>query len=119
VEGNKRRYLAPLRFLEQESDEDDGRTRIIGPLDPLMWDRNLVAHLFGFEYVWEVYKPPAQRKWGYYVCPILQGGELVGRFEGRRGDGRIVVESLWMQDGARLDEAAWAEALERHWCAQG
>ncbi|PIV98939.1 MAG: hypothetical protein COW42_12700 [Deltaproteobacteria bacterium CG17_big_fil_post_rev_8_21_14_2_50_63_7] len=119
VEGHKRRYLAPLRFLEQESDEDDGRTRIIGPLDPLMWDRNLVAHLFGFEYVWEVYKPPAQRKWGYYVCPILQGGELVGRFEGRRGDGRIVVESLWMQDGARLDEAAWAEALERHWCAQG
>ncbi|MCO4834815.1 MAG: winged helix DNA-binding domain-containing protein, partial [Acidimicrobiaceae bacterium] len=43
--------------------DDDGRMRILGPLDPLIWDRKLVQHIFSFEYIWEVYKPVEQRRW--------------------------------------------------------
>lgn len=53
----------------------------IAPLDQFMWDRKMIAHLFGFDYVWEVYVPEAKRRWGYYVLPILFNDALVARAE--------------------------------------
>jgi uncharacterized protein YcaQ len=88
--------------------------RILAPLDPLLWDRKLVQQLFDFDYVWEVYKPASKRIWGYYVVPILHRGRLVGRFEGRRDDGKLQIENLWVEGDGELDEKAWKEALERH-----
>ena len=35
--------------------------------------------LFDFEYLWEVYKPPEQRRWGFYTLPILSQERLVAR----------------------------------------
>jgi len=55
----------------------------LAPLDPLMWDRELLTSLYGFEYRWEVYTPAAKRRWGYYVLPILFGDTFVGRIEPR------------------------------------
>ena len=55
----------------------------LAPLDPLVWDRDLLRELFGFDYVWEVYVPEHKRRWGYYVLPILFGDRLVGRIEPR------------------------------------
>jgi uncharacterized protein len=113
IEGSPRRYYAPAGFMERTFPEDDGLMRVLGPLDPLIWDRKLVAHIFGFDYVWEVYKPAEQRRWGYYVCPILHRGQLVARFEGRRDGGAIVVDNLWREPDAAWDEAAWAACLAR------
>jgi hypothetical protein len=93
--------------------------RILGPLDPLLWDRELVKYAFGFEYVWEVYKPEAQRRWGWYVCPLLHRGQLVGRLEARVEDGVLRVDNLWRQKGVKLDDAALDEALTRHARALG
>ena len=45
----------------------------IGPLDNLIWDRDLIRWLFEFDYTWEVYKPAAQRQYGHYVLPVLYG----------------------------------------------
>jgi len=101
VSGSRRRYLAlpdTLTDLDREPPTDK-RMRILGPLDPLLWDRPLVEHTTGFEYLWEVYKPAGKRRWGYYVCPLLYRGRLAGRLEGRRRDGRIVVEKLWRERG--------------------
>jgi hypothetical protein len=70
IEDSPRRYLAVPSFLRARARYDD-RMRILGPLDPLLWDRDLVRHVFDFEYVWEVYKPAHQRRWGWYVCPLL------------------------------------------------
>jgi len=57
------------------------RVVFIGPLDPFLWDRKMTAHLFGFDYVWEIYVPEPKRRWGYYVLPILYGDRLVARAE--------------------------------------
>ena len=119
VEGSPRKYLAPAGFVTRDLPDDDGRMRILGALDPLVWDRKLVQQIFDFDYVWEVYKPKAKRIWGYYVCPILHRGRIVGRFEGRYSDGRLEVEQLWVEDGAEFDDQAWRTALERHETALG
>jgi uncharacterized protein YcaQ len=57
------------------------RVAFIAPLDQLMWDRKMIGHVFGFDYIWEIYKPESLRKWGYYVLPILHGDRLVARAE--------------------------------------
>nr|WP_075006315.1 winged helix DNA-binding domain-containing protein [Stigmatella aurantiaca] len=112
--GASRRYLAPAGFRARPVTAPDARMRILGPLDPLLWDRALVKQLFGFEYVWEVYKPEAQRRWGWYVCPLLHRGQLVGRLEARVKEGVLHVEKLWREKGVKLDDAALDEALARH-----
>ncbi len=119
VAGSRRTYLAPAGFLDRPRPRDDGRLRILAPLDPLLWDRKLVAQIFGFEYIWEVYKPAPQRRWGWYVCPLLHRGHLVGRLEGRVRDGGLVIEQLWPEPGRTLDHDALDEALERHAVACG
>ncbi len=112
--GSPRRYLAPAGFRERDVPEPDGRMRILGPLDPVLWDRGLVRLAFGFDYVWEVYKPAAQRQWGWYVCPLLHRGALVGRLEARVREDTLQVDNLWREKGVRLDDAALDEALARH-----
>lgn len=114
IEGSRRVYLAVAGALDQPADEPDDRMRILAPLDSMLWDRKLVEHAFGFEYVWEVYKPAARRRWGYYVCPLLHRGELVGRFEARVEDGRLVVLDRWKEPGRRFDTRAFKRALARH-----
>ena len=41
----------------------------LAPLDHVC-ARGRAKVLFGFDYVWEVYKPLHQRKFGYYTCPF-------------------------------------------------
>jgi uncharacterized protein YcaQ len=95
IEGSPRRYLAVPELLDARIAKPDDRVRILGPLDPLLWDRNLVRHLFGFDYVWEVYKPASQRKWGWYVCPLLYRGHLVARVDVSKPKWK-----LWLEDDA-------------------
>ena len=119
IEGASRPYLAPAGFRERRVERPDDRMRILGPLDPLLWDRKLVREVFGFEYVWEVYKPASERRWGWYVCPLLHRGQLVGRLEARVAGTTLVVDRIWREHGHALDEDALALALERHALACG
>ena len=61
----------------------------------------LLGSLFDFDYVWELFVPPAKRRWGWYVLPILFRDRLVGRIEPRidRADGRVQVLDVWWEDG--------------------
>jgi uncharacterized protein YcaQ len=93
----------------------------LAPLDPFVWDRDLVRRLFEFDYLWEVYVPAARRRWGYYVLPILWGDRLVGRIEPRleRRADTLGVVGLWWEPGFDpLAEdgfvAAFATALAAH-----
>ena len=73
----------------------------VPPFDPLVWDRRLLGSLFGFDYVWELFIPPAKRRWGWYVLPILFRDRLVGRIEPRidREQSRVDILDLWWEDG--------------------
>ncbi len=93
----------------------------IGALDPLVWDRDLLARLYDFDYVWEVYVPAAKRRWGYYVLPILFGDRLVGRIEPRierKADALRIVDVWWEEGFDPLAEegfvTAFAAAVEAH-----
>jgi len=73
----------------------------LSPFDALVWDRKLLQSLFGFDYVWELFLPPAKRRWGWYVLPILFEDRLVGRIEPRidREAARVQVLDVWWEDG--------------------
>jgi uncharacterized protein YcaQ len=84
-----------------DSDAPPSRATIIAPLDNLLWDRRLAKELFDFEYRWEVYKPVAERRYGYYVLPILHGDRFVARFEPGRDkkSGALVIKKWWWESG--------------------
>ena len=71
--------------------------------------------MFGFDYVWEVYKPEHQRKFGYYTLPILWNDRLVARFDSKldRTTNTLVVLRLWLEDETLGKDEAFAEALAR------
>jgi len=60
-----------------------GRTALLSPFDRLIHDRVRAEELFDFEYTLEMYKPEAQRRWGYFALPILHGDRLVGKLDAK------------------------------------
>ena len=89
----------------------EARVVFIAPLDQFMWDRKMTGHVFGFDYVWEIYTPLAKRRWGYYVLPVLFGDELVARAEFWNRGGILELREWHFEDGAPKP-ALWP-ALER------
>ncbi len=97
------------------------RTTLLSPFDPVVWDRERAAAMFGFDYRIECYVPAPKRKYGYYVLPILHRGRLVGRLDAKahRADGVFEVKALHLEDGVEADAtlaAALAGAIGE--CAQ-
>ncbi len=87
---------------------------LLSPFDNLLWDRPFARRALGFDHLIEVYKPAAQRQFGYYVLPFLWRDRIVGRadLKSERGDGALVVKALHLEDGVRRS-AALDEAFER------
>ena len=86
----------------------------LAPLDQVS-ARGRAKILFGFDYIWEVYKPEHQRKFGYYTLPVLWGDRLVARFDSKldRASNTFVILGLWLEDKALGKDEAFAEALAR------
>lgn len=86
----------------------------LAPLDPVS-ARGRARLVFGFDYVWEVYKPEHLRKFGYYTLPVLWGDRLVARFDSKldRTTNTLVILGLWLEDKAVGKDPAFAEALAR------
>lgn len=90
-------FLAPLEFVSA---------------------RGRASGLFDFEYIWEVYKPPEQRRWGYYVLPILYQDRLVARVDLRleRSTNTLLVKGFWLEAHAVVTDqfvAALARGFQR------
>jgi len=103
VEGvrGKRLVLQEELALLEDPPEPLPSVAFLPPFDALVWDRALLGSLFDFDYVWELFHPPARRRWGWYVLPILFRDRLVGRIEPRidREAGRVHVLNVWWEDG--------------------
>ena len=87
---------------------------LLAPLE-IVSARGRSSWLFDFEYLWEVYKPVAARRWGYYTLPILYGDRLVARLDPRldRATQTLRILGYWREPDAIDDESAFAEALAR------
>jgi len=122
VEGVKGEWRVDPTLLDGQL---EGRTALLSPFDRLVHDRVRAEELFDFEYTLEMYKPAANRRWGYFALPILHGDRLVGKVDATadRKAGVLRVNAIHedvkftraITKGvqAELDElAAWL-ALER------
>jgi len=102
VEGvrGKRFVVRDEIALLDDPPEPPPSVAFLSPFDPLVWDRPLLDSLFGFDYVWELFHPPAKRRWGWYVLPILFRDRFVGRIEPRidREEARMQVLNVWWED---------------------
>jgi len=127
IEGSKERWIAlaeDLPLLEPlEAGQIPPAWEPLGPsaqdevtfLAPLeiVSARGRAKQVFDFEYIWEVYKPVEQRRWGYYVLPILYGDDLVARLDPKldRKSMTLHINGFWLEDDAPVNDPAFADAL--------
>jgi uncharacterized protein len=90
------------------------RTRLLSPFDPVLRDRARARRLFNFDYRFEAFVPEPQRRYGYYVLPVLEGDRLVGRLDPKfeRREGLLNVRQVYWEPGVR-PTARRLKGLER------
>lgn len=106
----------PDEWQPIETTTEDEMT-FLAPLE-IVTARGRALPIFGFEYLWEVYKPKETRRWGYYTLPILYRDTLVARADLKleRERQTLVVKGFWLEDHVTLDDAfvtALARAFSR------
>ncbi len=80
------------------------RIRLLSPFDPALRDRARAERLFGFRYRIEIFVPEPERRYGYYVFPVLEGETLIGRLDVRalRDESTLAVRAFWAESGIRM-----------------
>lgn len=110
VEGVKGEWRVDPTYLDRPF---EGRAALLSPFDRTVADRKRVAELFEFDYLLEMYKPVAKRRWGYYALPILYGDRLVGKLDATadRKAGRLLVHAVHedVPFTSAMTAAVWAE----------
>ncbi len=84
-----------------DAPDPPSRIRILSPFDPALRDRGRAERLFGFRYRIEVFVPEAKRQYGYYVFPVLEGAEIIGRIDMKR-QGTLNIRAFWPEAGIRM-----------------
>ena len=90
----------------------NARVIFLGPLDSFLWDRKATLQIFQFDYIWEVYKPLEQRKWGYYVLPVFYGDRFIARIDSRLEKGVWTIAQWWWEADVTPD-AQMLDALRK------
>jgi len=89
------------KALDTTTDEE---VTLLAPLE-MVSARGRAKFVFDFDYVWEVYKPEHQRKWGYYVLPILYKDDLVARLDPKfdRTTNTLHILGFWLEEDTVVD----------------
>jgi uncharacterized protein YcaQ len=87
--------------------------------------------VFDFDYIWEIYKPPRKRKYGYYVLPVLYRDYFIARFEPNfnKQEQGLTIANWWWEQGITPDEKMkaalircfndFATYLDANYCLRG
>ena len=107
---------APV-VMEAGADLDGTATSaavLLSPFDNLLWDRAFARRVLNFDHLIEVYKPEPERRYGYYVLPLLWRDRIVGRadLKSERQTGTLIVKAFQRETGVRAS-AALDEAFDR------
>lgn len=87
-----------LPFIHKIQDRRSTSDRVwfLNPFDNALWNRARVQRLFDFEVKLEAYTPPAQRRFGYYVTPIVWQHQIIGRLDPKadRNSNTLIIQNL-------------------------
>ena len=99
-------YMPRMESGKLEDKKKYREASIIAPLDNLIWDRRLISHIFDFSYKWEVYTPVKERKFGYYILPVIYDGKFIGRFEPIRvrKNRELVIKNWWWEKNININQ---------------
>ena len=102
-----------------------GRTALLSPFDRLIHDRVRSQDLLDFEYLLEMYKPAAARRWGYFALPILHEDHLIGKLDAvadrKRGVFQVnaihedVPFTTPMRDAVLAESRSWRAGCSCRW----
>ncbi len=99
VDGQPRLSYAALDLLDAPAPKPVPRVRILSPFDPALRDRKRAERLFGFHYRIELYVPAPKRIYGYYILPVMQGDQMIGRIDMKRDGTTLAVRAFWPEAG--------------------
>ena len=88
-----------------------GRTALLSPFDRLVHNRVRAVELFEFEYVLEMYKPQAQRRWGYFALPVLHEDRLVGKLDAKADRKSGILQVHAIHEDIPFDQATKSAVL--------
>lgn len=106
ADGSIRTHLARPDIIESARNTPDptGRIRVLSPFDPALRDRKRAERLFNFQYRIEVFTPAPKRKYGYYVFPLIEGSNLIGRIDmkAHRDQSTLRITAVWPEQGVKF-----------------
>ncbi len=118
ADGTLRRSYARPDVMDITVPDPPGRVRLLSPFDPALRDRNRAQRLFGFHYRIEIFVPEPQRKYGYYVFPVLEGTTVIGRIDVKAERARVgsnppylSVRAFWPEVGVAFGKGRQARLL--------
>ena len=117
ADGSLRRSFAWPGLMDEPVPDVSNRVRILSPFDPALRDRNRAERLFGFHYRIEIFVPEPLRRYGYYVFPVLEGDQMIGRIdvkaERSKGGaaGVLAVRAFWPEPRAPFGKGRQARLL--------
>jgi uncharacterized protein YcaQ len=90
---------------------------ILSPFDPLIIQRKRLALFFDYQHRFEAYVPKDKRVFGYFVCPVLVGTEIVAALDLKtdRASQKLLIQKwTWVGKGtARAHRKLIEPALHR------
>jgi uncharacterized protein YcaQ len=105
-------------IVDNPGGDDPGEwVHIISPFDPLIIQRKRLALFFDYQHRFEAYVPKDKRVFGYFVCPVLVGTEIVAALDLKtdRASQKLLIQKwTWVGKGtARAHRKLIEPALHR------